>query len=114
MDLLEAIRLFFGGIFILFTPGFAWSFVLFKKREIDLIERLAISIGLSIALVPLTVFWLNFLFRVEVSLLNTILIVCGLTVIPAVYIIIKRSSWGKNATGRLKSALMRGRGKRPL
>jgi len=111
MDILEVLRLFFGGIFILFVPGFAWSFVFFKKKGFDWIERLAISIGLSIALVPLTVFWLNFLFHVKVTLVNTCLVVCGVTAVPGVYILIKRSSWAKNATSRLKSAFRRGEGR---
>jgi uncharacterized membrane protein len=110
MDVLEVIRLFSGGIFILFVPGFAWSYVFFARKNIDWIERVALSFGLSIALVPLTVFWFNFLFQVKVTLLNTCLVVCGLTIIPAVYILIKRSDWGKNVTSRVKSALRLGRG----
>ena len=105
MDILEILRLLFGGIFILFVPGFAWSFVFLKKRESDWIERVALSFGLSIALVPLTVFWLNWLFHVKITVLNTSLIVCGLTVIPAVYTFARRSSWGRNATSKLKSSL---------
>ena len=111
MAILDGLRLFFGGLFVLFVPGFAWSYVFFTKKNIDWIERVALSFGLSIALVPLCVFWLNFLLHVKITLLNTSLIVCGLTAIPVVYIIIRRTSWSKNATGRLKSALRRGRGK---
>jgi uncharacterized membrane protein len=110
MDVLEVLRLFFGGIFILFVPGFAWSYVFFARKNIDWIERVALSFGLSIALVPLTVFWFNFLFQVKVTLLNTCLVVCGLIAVPVLYILITRSAWGKNATSRVKSALRLGRG----
>jgi uncharacterized membrane protein len=109
MDVLEGLRIFFGSVFILFVPGFAWSYVFFARKNIDWIERIALSFGLSIALVPLTVFWLNWLFHVKITLLNTSLVVCGLTAIPVLYILITRSAWGKNATGRLKSALRSGR-----
>jgi uncharacterized membrane protein len=48
-------------IFILFLPGFIWSFVFFGKKKIDSIERFALSFALSIALVPLVVFYTNLL-----------------------------------------------------
>lgn len=105
MSVLDALRLFFGGLIVLFVPGFAWSYVFFARKNIDWIERVALSFGLSIALVPLTVFWLNWLFHVKITVLNTSLIVCGLTVIPAVYTFARRSSWGRNATSKLKSSL---------
>ena len=107
MSILEGLRIFFGSVFVLFVPGFAWSYVFFARKNIDWIERVALSFGLSIALVPLTGFWLNWLFQIRITLLNISLIVCGLTAIPVVYILIRKSSWGKNAIGRLKSAFRR-------
>ena len=112
MSVLEGLRIFFGSVFILFVPGFVWSYVFFAKKNIDWVERIALSFGLSIALVPLTVFWLNWLFHVKITPLNTSLIVCGLTAIPAAYILIGKSSWGKNAVDKLKSAFKPGRGER--
>lgn len=111
MNALEISRMIFGGLFVLFVPGFAWSFIFFPKRKIDWIERIALSFGLSIALVPLSVFWFNWLFHVGISLLNTSLIILGLTVIPIFYILISRSTWGKNVTGRIKSVFTSGKGK---
>ncbi len=111
MSILEGLRIFFGSVFILFLPGFAWSYIFFARKNIDWIERVALSFGLSIVLVPLSVFWLNSSFQLKVTLLSTCLIVCGLTLIPVVYILIKRSSWGKNAMGRLKSAFKAWRGR---
>ncbi len=111
MSVLDALRLFFGGLIVLFVPGFAWSYIFFARKNIDWIERVALSFGLSIALVPLTVFWLNWLFHVKITVLNTSLIVCGLTVIPAVYTFARRSSWGKNAIGKLKSNFKFSKGK---
>jgi uncharacterized membrane protein len=48
-------------LYILFLPGFFLSFVFFKQGTIDLIERLALSFGLSIAVVPLVVFYSSLL-----------------------------------------------------
>jgi len=105
MSILEGLRIFFGSVFVLFLPGFVWSYVFFVRRNIDWIERIALSFGLSIALVPLTVFWFNWLFHIHITLANVCLVVCGLSAIPAVYIIMRRSSRGKNALDRLKSRL---------
>jgi len=112
MDVLDGLRILFGSIFILFVPGFAWSYVFFARKSIGWSGRVAISFGLSIALVPLTIFWLNWLFHVRITVLNALLIVCGLTAMPILYILITKSSWGKNATGGVKSTFGRGRSKK--
>jgi uncharacterized membrane protein len=103
----EALRMIFGGIFVLFIPGFAWSYVFFLRKKIDWIERLALSFGLSIALVPLSVFWLNWLFDMRITLLNTSLTVCGLVVIAAVLILARRYGWANIFAGKIKAYLKR-------
>jgi len=46
---------------VLFIPGYCLIAVLFpKKGDIDLSERILLSFGLSIAVVPLIALWLNF------------------------------------------------------
>lgn len=57
----ESFRVIFGSAYVLFLPGWVWSFVFFdgKSRKVDLIERIALSFALSIAIVPLAVFYLN-------------------------------------------------------
>ena len=109
MSVLEVLRLFFGGLFVLFVPGFVWSYVFFAKKDIDWIERVALSFGLSIALVPLAVFWLNWVFNLKITFLNTLLVVCVLTAIPLIYFVIKESSWGREAVYRVNSILRRGK-----
>jgi hypothetical protein len=54
------VRYLLGSIFILFLPGYSLIKALFPEKEIDNIERTALSIGMSIALVPLTVLILNY------------------------------------------------------
>jgi len=51
-----------GSLFILFLPGYTLIEALFPKRsDLDSIERLALSIGLSIAVTPLTGLLLNYM-----------------------------------------------------
>ena len=90
MKVFLVLRTLFGAIFVLFIPGFAWSFVFFGKDEIDWIERIALSFGLSIALVPLTIFWLNFLFHVKITLINSFIVVLTLILMPVVYLLLQR------------------------
>jgi uncharacterized membrane protein len=50
-----------GLVFVLFFPGYAFITALFPERkELDNLERLALSFGLSIAMVPLIGLGLNF------------------------------------------------------
>jgi len=101
MDFLTALRLIFGTLFVLFLPGLAWSFVFFKKEEIDIIERIALSFGLSIAIVPLSVFWLNYFLGVKITLLNVSVII--LTLIALAVGIIKKRNAIEAAMERLRS-----------
>ncbi|MFX1404225.1 MAG: DUF1616 domain-containing protein [Promethearchaeota archaeon] len=55
------LRWIFGGLLLVFVPGFAFIRALFPfERFIDRWERLALSCGLSIALAVLVAFGLNF------------------------------------------------------
>ncbi len=54
-------RIALGLVFILFCPGYVLTAALFPKAvDLDWIERLALSFGLSIAVVPLIGLGLNF------------------------------------------------------
>jgi len=58
---LAAIRWVLGSIFVFFIPGYVTVEALFPKgRELDGIERWALSVGLSLALVPLIGLILNY------------------------------------------------------
>ena len=105
MNGLEALRIFLGAVFVLFVPGLAWSYVFFARKNIDWIERVALSSGLSLALVPISIFWLNWLFQMKITLLSTSATVGGLIVLAMAYIFAKRSPWGRDVTSRLRGAL---------
>jgi hypothetical protein len=80
------IRYVLGSVFVLLLPGYSLIKTLFPTREIDNIERTALSIGMSLALVPLVGLLLNYtpwgirLTPVTLSLLSltTILTIIGL------------------------------------
>jgi len=53
-------RYVLGAIFVLFLPGYSLIKALFPEKELDNIERVALSIGMSLALVPITGLILNY------------------------------------------------------
>ena len=58
---LEPLHIILGLPFVLFLPGYALMAALFpRKDDVDAIERIAISLGLSIAVVPLIGLALNY------------------------------------------------------
>jgi len=58
---LVVFRWVLGSVFVLFIPGYVAVEALFPKgRELDGIERLALSVGLSLAMVPLVGLLLNY------------------------------------------------------
>ncbi len=55
------LRYVFGGLLILFLPGYSLvEFLYAKKKELEGLTRLALSIGLSLAIVPLVGLALNY------------------------------------------------------
>ena len=86
MNILEAARIVFGSIYVLFIPGFIISFIFFKK--IDSLERIALSFALSIAVVPLVVFYLN-LIGLKISSLNVFLTIAAIIIIASIILVIK-------------------------
>jgi uncharacterized membrane protein len=108
MTFLEGLRLVFGGIFVLFAPGFVCSYVFFRRRKIYWIERLALSFGLSIALVPLAVFWLNWLFNMKITLLSTSLTVIGLIFISGIFLMARKYGWGNQLFGKIRGYIKKG------
>ena len=53
-------RYVLGAIFVLFLPGYTFIRALFPEKELDNIERTALSMGMSLALVPITGLILNY------------------------------------------------------
>jgi len=81
---LSVIRAIIGFILVFFLPGFAWTLVFFKDKQVNVVERVALSFGLSIAVVTISIFALNLLVGVEITGFNSVLIIVAVTVIPVV------------------------------
>ena len=89
LDRVPIIRAIMGFILVFFLPGFAWTLIFFK--QINHIERIALSFGLSIALVTLSILFLNIVFGVRITGLNSLLTIIIITTIPlAIYYTNKR------------------------
>ena len=94
----QSFRVVFGVFYVLFIPGYIWSYVFFKPQEttevkkgevasdshqekkIDGIERIVLSLALSIALSPLALFFLNKV-GVKINFWNSFLVIMSLIII---------------------------------
>ena len=81
---LSVIRAIIGFILVFFLPGFAWTLVFFKGKQVNVVERIALSFGLSIAVVTISILALNMLVGIEITGSNSVLIIIVVTVIPVV------------------------------
>jgi len=88
LDSIPAVRAVLGFILVFFLPGFAWTFVFFK--QLNIIERAALAIGLSIALVTLVIIVLDVLLHVKITGVNSLLVIIVLAIIPVVIYYLKR------------------------
>jgi uncharacterized membrane protein len=79
-DKVPAIRGIIGVIIVFFVPGYAWTLATF--RRINVIERIGLSIGISIATVTLSVLILNLLLGVNITGINALVTIAIITVIP--------------------------------
>ena len=84
------IRMILGLLLVLFLPGYSLIAVLFpRKEDLDWIERMALSFGLSIAIVPLLGLALNYTpFGIRLTPILLVLAIC--TVIFAISAYVRR------------------------
>ncbi len=87
MPLIDSARIVFGSVYVLFLPGYIISFIFFK--EIETLERIALSFALSIAVVPLIVFYLN-LIGIRINAINVFLIVLGIILVSLAAVFIPK------------------------
>ena len=72
LPLTQSFRIVFGLTYVLFLPGFVWSFVFFKNKTLNSLERFTLSIVLSITIVPLIIFLFNKI-GIKINTINCIL-----------------------------------------
>jgi len=85
LERLFIIRAILGIILVFFLPGFAWTLVFFKGKQINVVERIALSFGLSIAVVTISILALNMLIGIRITGFNSLLIIIAVTIIPVVF-----------------------------
>lgn len=88
LERVPAVRALLGLTLVFFLPGFAWTLVFFNK--INLLERIVLSLGLSIAVVTLSILAFNLVLGVSISGLNSLLIIAVVTIIPVVLHYLKK------------------------
>lgn len=74
------LRYAFGGLLVLFLPGYSLIELLYYKKELDELTMFALSLGLSLALVPLVGLVLNYT-PLGVRLLPVAASLSGLTLV---------------------------------
>ena len=94
IESMPAARAIAAFVLVFFLPGFAWSLVFFKK--VNVLERIALSLGLSVALVTLSVLVLNVLFNVRINGFNALITIIVMTVIPLAIYFIRRYAMHKS------------------
>jgi Protein of unknown function (DUF1616) len=90
------LRYAFGSILVLFLPGYSLIEALYPKRELDELTRFALSIGLSLALVPLVGLVLNYT-PFGLRLLPVALSLSGLTLVLLVTALRRKHAYYKVA-----------------
>ena len=90
LERLPIIRALLGFILVFFLPGFAWTLIFFKGRQINVIERVALSFGLSIAVVTISILSLNKLTGIRITGFNSVLIIIAVTIIPLAFYYLSR------------------------
>lgn len=82
LERLSILRAILGFILVFFLPGFTWTFVFFK--QINVLERIALSFGTSIAIVTLSLFSLNRLAGIRITGFNSAMVIIVVTILPVI------------------------------
>ncbi len=88
LERLPIIRALLGFILVFFLPGFAWTLVFFK--QINIVERIVLSFGLSIAVVTLSLLFLNRAVGIKITWFSSILVIIAITIIPVAFYYLNR------------------------
>lgn len=90
MVIVSMVRVAAALAFLLFVPGFAWTWVIFGEETIGTLERVVHSVFLSIALLSAAYFFANLWFRIPVNLPASAAVVAAITAIPLIHLWMRR------------------------
>ena len=85
---LPTLRAILGIIFVFFLPGFVWTLVFFSR--VNILERIALSLGLSIASMTLSIIVLHVLFGMRINGANSLLTIIVITIMALAVYLLKR------------------------
>jgi uncharacterized membrane protein len=88
IERMSAVRIVLGSALAFFLPGFAWSFVFFKK--LNIIERIALSIALSIVIVTLVLVFINRVLGASLTGFNSVIAITGITILAIMFYYLNR------------------------
>jgi uncharacterized membrane protein len=94
VDIITNFLQILGIVYVVFLPGYCMSFLFFARSAINSIERFAFSIALTIAVVPIIIYYLN-LIGIKVS---------KYSIIIEVSILIASTTIIASRTGKLKGS----------
>lgn len=92
MDILVIFRIIFCSLYVLVIPGLVLTFVFFQKKEVDWLERIILSVALSIAVVPLTVFLSN-LIGIKINTFNVVIEILWIIIFSLIWILFRKSGY---------------------
>ncbi|MBI2979979.1 MAG: DUF1616 domain-containing protein [Chloroflexi bacterium] len=82
LERIPIVRAILGFILVFLLPGLAWTLIFF--RQINVIERVALSFGLSIVVVTLSLLFTSRLFGIGITGFNSALVILAVTILPLV------------------------------
>ena len=71
--------------FILFIPGYFISYFFFKGKDIDIIERVVLSIVFSISILSIVFFYSNFI-GIKINFLNSLSIILLIIILSTLFL----------------------------
>ena len=101
MDLAQVLRAV-GGMLLFFLPGLLLTLLLFRGKQVSLLERIPLGFVLSISIVTLTLFGLNTLFGIKMNLLTSITIISVITLATVLVLLRARASHRDGSLGRIE------------
>ena len=83
--IMTILRIIFGSLYMLFLPWYRLTLSFFHKKELDLLERFALSFALSISVVPLLTFYIS-LIGIKITQLSIRWVVTLIILANALYL----------------------------
>jgi len=90
MNPFEPIQALIGYGFLLFFPGFLWTFLFPSiSKTLTIIERIVLTVGISISAVPLVIFFTNILFGLTINGISIFILSLFIGCIPILIVVLK-------------------------